>query len=1027
MPSVARPLTEACSIREGILKAEGTISALAVDLDAILSNKAETAYDSADAFFRLTYPTLALTTIVSQVFRRVTGGDRSANGIYLLGTSLGGGKSHILASLYHMGRTGSDGLPEEFRKALNGGEFPPIRVAVLTQNSPAGRKRRPRTIWGHLATQLDSYDLVQEYDENIQAPPKEDLEAVLGDEPLVILVDEVTNYMIRAAATRIGGTTLAEQTRVFLQILEEVVDLHTNVALVVSQLTEEFDPLDEEVTLKETTKGLRSGEKEAIRERARHETRSAARLLMRKAETQTPVRDDAELVNILRRRIFETVGSKNGRAVASAYVGYYRSPGPRGLLPTNVSDPDLEERIVTHYPFHPRTVALLRDKLGIAPKFMQTRGALLLMMRALRRIWEEDQEPLLIHPHHIDPRDPTIRQELAKRVFDDERLENAIHTELVGNGEPARASHVDQTYQGDLGGRITTTVLLESALVTTRGEKDPLVGATPAEILYEILQAGEDETRAERAVEAVRDTSFHIHPVGEKLVFKGDVNLNRFIEEKERGIRPHRIEEEIRRRLRTHILKGTSIFQLEWWPSSPEEIADLPKVRLAVLPPADPWWLRRPEPNEPVETLFRAKNQGGQPRTFRNAVAFLAPNAEQQDRVEEMVRRFLAVREISQDKEFVGSLSEDQKRILEQERAKSEALATLRVGMAYNLLLYPSAEGEYAKPTLAGMTLSLTEADVGVDSETWRLGKSRVLVTIQNRLADEDKLRSDPYGPNYFVEKIFATRGAESADAKRYGELEDVFFRDTRLPFLATRELVRKTVVTGVEEGTWIVRSGERVFTSKVSAEPILHEDSEVIRYGTERWKEIDEEFCLNCGYRHAECICEVRPPPPPPPPPPSGSKTFRDVWLRDVPGRLDEWAGKQKREVAKVLLHVNKPGDMAFLLRLMGALGAGGTTAEVGGLRVSISSVDDLETETYVQAQRPGALWSLVKGSVEGLLAQLTLGKGQGRAYFNLIVRFREPLRGEALRRALEPLTMAGGENIKLERVEVTAEEAGE
>jgi hypothetical protein len=89
----------------------------------------------------------------------------------------------------------------------------------------------------------------------------------------------------------------------------------------------------------------------------------------------------------------------------------------------------------------------------------------------------------------------------------------------------------------------------------------------------------------------------------------------------------------------------------------------------------------------------------------------------------------------------------------------------------------------------------------------------------------------------------------------------------------------------------------------------------------------------------------------------------------------------------------------------------------------VNVPSVGKVKTEALILAERPGPLWNLLKGTVEGLLAQVTSGKAQGRGNVNLIIGFEEPLGPEDLATALAPFAMAGGERIKTAWVKVTPE----
>lgn len=1035
-----------CPIREDITKGKLGISSLAVDLDAIVSKKHSTAYDDPRAFFEMTFPTRALCIIARQVFSRISGKDPTVPGIYMLGTALGGGKTHILASIYHMARGGSEILSVDFEKKLEGLEFPQCRVAVLTQNSPAGEKNVPRTLWGHMASQLGVFEIVKEFDHNLQAPSKEVLLELLEGPPTLILLDEVTNYLIRAAAIQSGSKTLAEQTRVFLQDLEEAVDLRSNAAIIISQLPEEFDPLDERETLDKVTKGKSGVEKEEIEHRAIKETKITQGLLMRKAESYNPVQDDAELVSILRQRIFSKVDKEEAKKIAEVYQEFYGSPGPRGLVPNDVLGKNAKDRMIDDYPFHPKTISLIRDKLGQAPKFMQTRGSLLLMTYAVRNMLEEKRKPMLIHPFHLDPQDTNIRELLAKRVFDDGRLENAIHTELVGKGEGARAQRIDQVFGNDIGSRITTAILLESALVGVKGDMDPLVGATKPEVMYDVLEPGEDETRMEKALESILETSYHVIVRNQKYVFRGEVNLNRPIDERKKDIPSYRITNDIKRRMENHVLKGSTSFRQCLWPSSPEDVPDIRQLKLVALPPEDDYWLDSLE-SRLLDDLFFNKNQSREPRMNKNSLVILAPNRDQKEETEEKVRHSIAVKEISEDKDFGKSLSDEQKKWLDKERSKSEALATLRIGMAYNLLFFPEAEGKYGKPTLKGARLSLGESDIGVDIEEWKIKSSRYLENVIKRLGDEEKWRIDPYGPDYLVEKVFTTSDRQ-IDSKKFKDLEGAFFEDTKLPFLASKDILRKTVQDGVNDGSFLVHSGGRIFTSNIAEKLVLHDDSEIVRRGTQRWDELAEMYCLKCGKLTGECECVERCPRCNRPIAEcicdricpvcgrpidecicsqiQGNWRIDEALLKNLPDRASDLLKERGVKANGLKVFANKPSDVAFVLRLIGTISSRGVEARPDDVMVNISKYGTKKVDISFRASAPALLWNILKASTEGMLAKISAGEAKGDASVTLNLVFKDPLGPEELKDRLKAFTMTGSDKVKVNAQIIPQDRAG-
>jgi len=67
-------------------------------------------------------------------------------------------------------------------------------VFVGTHADPIGG----RTIWGEIAHQLGVYEKVKEHDEKRRSPGKGVLYKVLGEEPVLILVDELVEYAVKA-------------------------------------------------------------------------------------------------------------------------------------------------------------------------------------------------------------------------------------------------------------------------------------------------------------------------------------------------------------------------------------------------------------------------------------------------------------------------------------------------------------------------------------------------------------------------------------------------------------------------------------------------------------------------------------------------------------------------------------------------------------------------------------------------------------------------------------------------------------
>ena len=79
----------------------------AVHLDDVRNNCAPPDYQKPDRFFARTYLTKNLSTLASEVIRRLSGQRTKTSAVFNLATQFGGGKTHALTLLFHLGRSGA--------------------------------------------------------------------------------------------------------------------------------------------------------------------------------------------------------------------------------------------------------------------------------------------------------------------------------------------------------------------------------------------------------------------------------------------------------------------------------------------------------------------------------------------------------------------------------------------------------------------------------------------------------------------------------------------------------------------------------------------------------------------------------------------------------------------------------------------------------------------------------------------------------------------------------------------------------
>ena len=138
----------------------------AVHLDDVRNNCAPPDYQKPDRFFARTYLTRNLSTLASEVIRRLSGQRTETSAVFNLATQFGGGKTHALTLLFHLARNGAAshrwaGVPQ-LLAAAGVREVPKAETAVFvgtefdSVKGRGGGEGEPlrKTPWGEIAWQL---------------------------------------------------------------------------------------------------------------------------------------------------------------------------------------------------------------------------------------------------------------------------------------------------------------------------------------------------------------------------------------------------------------------------------------------------------------------------------------------------------------------------------------------------------------------------------------------------------------------------------------------------------------------------------------------------------------------------------------------------------------------------------------------------------------------------------------------------------------------------------------------------------
>ena len=247
------------------------------------------------AFFQRNYFTAGLELLVKRGFERLAG--KADDGAFYLTQAMGGGKTH---SLIAFGLLAADPAlrREVVPKLSSGAEFGAAKVVIFN-----GHQNPDTLLWGYVAEKLGRGDVMAPFWRNgAKTPGVDEWVAVIGDEPVLILLDELPSYLQMAQGEPVGATTLGDLTIGALERLFNALPRCPRACVVVTNLKDDVY-LDGSGQLRTLIENL-----------TKHYDRNAQAI--------TPVQQNTgEVFAIVRKRLFDGLPSADRvDEVAQAYV-----------------------------------------------------------------------------------------------------------------------------------------------------------------------------------------------------------------------------------------------------------------------------------------------------------------------------------------------------------------------------------------------------------------------------------------------------------------------------------------------------------------------------------------------------------------------------------------------------------------------------------------------------------------------------------------------------------------------------------
>jgi hypothetical protein len=788
---------ELCQPREDVREGRVRDQEFAADVAAVVSPDPDPAlrdYTEPARFFGHTYPTRNLRVLLEAVCRRLSGAGGEVSPLIRLDTQFGGGKTHNLIALVH--------AVNGMHNVENVGEFvdptvlpnDDVRVAVLdgqTADPANGLEMEPglrvRTFWGEMAYRLggrEAYELVRRSDETQTAPGDQTLVRVFGNQPCLILIDEIAVYLRKVAK---DAPSAAGQFTAFIQALLKAVASTPRVALVYTLAVRTED-------------GEARDAYRAENQQAAAAFEEASSVVSRNSTQLNPTEDD-ETAAVLRRRLFGRIDDDGVPAVIDAYQDVWKRN--RDQMPAEAFSPETRDQFLRGYPLHPETLNTLVEKTSSLSTFQRTRGMLRLLARTVHHLWNDQSAagPVhAIHPHHIDPGYGPIREEFSTRLQQGQYA-SALSADVaaVAGKDPATAQRLDQLHHA--GQPPVTAFVARTVYLHTLAHGDAAQGIKPDQLRYSVCSPEVEPAFVELARSRFVTESLYLDDrPGAPLRFQTEANLTQMVNRAMSDVAPEEVRSFLNERVRD-LYSSKQGFELVPFPSAPFEVPDEVgdgRPFLCVL-----GYEAYDVSDEPtslpgdVARMFETKGTQEQPRLFKNNLAFLVADRRYRDDMKVQVRRKLGLQLLSGPRG--QNLVEHQRQKVEADLKGTDFHINQAVLQCYRHIFYPShiAVGQ-GRVQLGHTAIELA----GVSSDP-RNGQTHV----KRALRDQKKLldaHDEPDAPNYVKGLTpLKTKGQLSTL-----DLRNEYRRNPRLSMLLDDGPLRDCVRKGIESGIFVYQSG---------------------------------------------------------------------------------------------------------------------------------------------------------------------------------------------------------------------------
>ena len=678
-----KPFITIATPHRDILEGRLTMDIFAADLWQVFKGKAPEEYQDPDVFFRKTFITAGLRNLLDIAEKRLKG--KGGDPVIQLQTPFGGGKTHALITLYHKAKAWGTKVV-----VIDGTVFDP----------------KEKTLWEEIELQLTGK--IESLKGRI-SPGREKLQALFSkNQPLLILIDELLEYMTKALGIKVGDSNLASQSLAFLQeltITVKTLDKSLLLLTLPSSLLEHYDE-----------------NSERLFQKIQHITG-------RMEKVYTPVEEE-EVSSVIIKRLFSNINEKEAKDNIEEFLDYAEKEN----LFSGIDKSYYREKFMKSFPFQPEVIDVLYRRWGSFPNFQRTRGVLRILALVVHSL--KDSKNPFIRLGDIDLKNEEIRRELIKHIGNE--FDSILAADITSPDSGAKKvdRNLGSAYSPfSFGTKCATTIFMYSF------SGGPERGATLQEIKLSCAETSHPSSIIVEVVQKLKENLFYLSDTG--LFFTNQPNLNRILLQKAEGIDDRDIEGEEEKIIKDSLSNKDKKLELFIWPDKSKDIPDTKGLKLVIL---------KDFSDEKCKELL--ENCGDRPRVYRNTLIFLCPSPEEKISFYKFIKDKLAWQLIEKDKSL--SLTDEQKREVKNKVRKFEEDIKSQIRTLYRLIVLPSKEGlkkiDLGLPTYGRECL--------LDEEVYNRLKGKEIFEKLDPLAIKEKyLKNDYVNIKSILESFYTTPG----------------------------------------------------------------------------------------------------------------------------------------------------------------------------------------------------------------------------------------------------------------------------